>query len=131
MSNRIYSKSFRGMSRTRQSDAQAADINHIMRNYLPGGVVRTGVYVDWSDPASVNLVDAYNKIMYGVDLFSTLPSKVRARFANDPGLLLEFLQDTANRDEAIKLGLIDAPKQDDNIDAPKQDNNADKKKGLV
>lgn len=121
MSNRIYSKSFKGISRTRQSDAHAADINHIMRNYLPGGIVRSGVFVDWSDPASCHLVDAYHKVMHGVELFATLPSRLRSRFNNDPGLLLEFLQDSINRDEAIELGLIDAPK-------PKQDDGAPNKK---
>lgn len=41
--------------------------------------------------------------------FLELPSAVRKRFENDPGQLIEFINDEANREEAIKLGLIPAP----------------------
>lgn len=41
--------------------------------------------------------------------FMTLPSKVRREFDNDPSKFLAFVQDDANRDEAIRLGLIPKP----------------------
>ena len=38
--------------------------------------------------------------------FAMLPSSIRKRFDNDPGLLLAFLDDENNREEAFSLGLI-------------------------
>lgn len=43
------------------------------------------------------------------DSFEQLPAKVKERFGFDPSRLLDFVQDSANRDEAIRLGLIDTP----------------------
>jgi len=41
--------------------------------------------------------------------FGQLPSNMRARFQNDPGQFLAFVHDDANRDEAVRLGLVQAP----------------------
>ena len=49
------------------------------------------------------------------EAFMTLPAVVRARFANDPAGIFTFLQDPANRDEAVKLGLIVA--SDESVDS--------------
>lgn len=37
--------------------------------------------------------------------FEELPSDVRLKFNNDPGQLINFLNDSKNDDEAVKLGL--------------------------
>ena len=50
-----------------------------------------------------------NAVMDAQDRFAALPAAVRSRFGNDPAQLLEFLGDVNNRDEAIRLGLIDPP----------------------
>ena len=41
--------------------------------------------------------------------FMALPAIVRRRFDNDPAEFLDFMQNPANRDEGIKLGLIKEP----------------------
>lgn len=46
------------------------------------------------------------------DSFEQLPAKVKERFGFDPSKLLDFVQDSNNRDEAIRLGLIDPPAVD-------------------
>jgi hypothetical protein len=38
--------------------------------------------------------------------FLRVPADVRARFNNDPGRLMAFLEDDRNRDEARKLGFL-------------------------
>ena len=38
--------------------------------------------------------------------FMELPAEVRARFSNDPQALMVFMDDPANRDEAVELGLV-------------------------
>ncbi len=42
------------------------------------------------------------------DMFDHLPSSIRNRFANDPALFLDFVQDADNRVEAIELGIFPA-----------------------
>jgi len=50
-----------------------------------------------------------NQIIEAQDAFEALPSSMRKRFGNDPGELLAFLEDPANNEEAVKLGLRQAP----------------------
>ena len=35
-----------------------------------------------------------------------LPAQIRSRFENDPAKLIDFLDNSENLDEAIKLGLV-------------------------
>jgi len=60
----------------------------------------TGVTDFWS---------AQNALIAARQGFDDLPAELRARFDNDPGQLLAFLNDSGNRQEAIDLGLINAP----------------------
>ena len=52
---------------------------------------------------------ALNIVQEAQASFDALPSTVRERFSNNPGSLISFLADPSNRDEAIKLGLVDVP----------------------
>lgn len=45
--------------------------------------------------------------------FASLDAHIRDRFQNDPVKLVEFVNDSKNRDEAIKLGLLQAPQEPD------------------
>lgn len=42
-------------------------------------------------------------------MFDTLPSKLRLRFGNDPAEFLSFVEDPANDQEMIDLGLKPKP----------------------
>ena len=56
-----------------------------------------------------------DKIIKAQDAFLTLPSDVRKRFGNDPQAFLAYMDDPANMEESIKLGLRikkDDPKPD-------------------
>lgn len=41
--------------------------------------------------------------------FMLLPAEIRERFNNDPGRLIAFLEDDRNKNEAIKLGIVNKP----------------------
>lgn len=41
--------------------------------------------------------------------FQALPSKIRSRFHNNPAEYVAFFHDPDNRDEALRLGLIERP----------------------
>lgn len=96
------------VSMTKQSFRDECDINVIMARYQATGVlpvvqVKEGRFLDVP-------VDDYQTAMFKVaeakSMFAGLPAKVRDRFGNDPGKLLEFLQDDRNVAEARELGLV-------------------------
>lgn len=102
---------FNDPSLAKQSAYQETDIHFILNRYRRTGIMpearAEGLYADYSG------VPAYDEAMCIVaranEQFDGLPAAVRARFANDPRQLLAFVSDESNRDEAIKLGLIDTP----------------------
>ena len=85
------------------------DINNILRQFNVTGLLpesplspRYGDFTGIGDYHS-----ALNAVMAAEDEFMALPADLRARFENDPENLINFLDNPANKDEAIKLGLVD------------------------
>jgi phage internal scaffolding protein len=85
------------------------DINNILRQFNVTGLLpeaplspRYGDFTGIGDYHS-----ALNAVIAAQDGFDALPAQIRARFDNDPENLINFLNDASNKDEAIKLGLID------------------------
>lgn len=100
-------------SLTNQSDMDVADINKIMAKYEktgvlidPDGFTRQPTYGDFTE------VKNYHEMMIAIRnverAFDQLPAPIKNRFENDPQKLILFLDDPQNKDEAIKLGLIQA-----------------------
>jgi phage internal scaffolding protein len=87
------------------------DINNILRQFnitgqLPENTLspRYGDFTGISDYHS-----ALNQVIAAEDEFMSLPAQLRARFDNDPAKLIDFLDNQENKDEAIKLGLVNPP----------------------
>lgn len=100
-----------GTSRVKQSHKAECDINTIMAKYKKTGLIdhmarSAGEYADVSgaDFQSAQLVVAGAKSM-----FQGLPASIRARFENDPGEFLAFMDNPANVNEAVELGLLAKP----------------------
>lgn len=93
---------------TQQSEKEKCDINHIIRRFTRTGVIdRVSKFeARFGDTRGVDFTDAMNLVTHAQQAFEELPSKIRKRFSNDPGKLLEFMENPNNRDEAIELGLI-------------------------
>lgn len=95
-------------SRTLQSDAEAADINNILKRYektglLPDMILENPRYGDFSDVPSYQ--EALEIVTRSHEQFAALDAHIRQRFSNDPALFLEFAQNPANMKEMVKLGL--------------------------
>lgn len=109
---------FSGKSRTDQSFADSCDINKIVANFMRTGEMpkssREGFFADTSYIPS-DLLSAHEIIKDAHESFMQLPSKTREEFNNDPAQLLDFVQNPANRDKAIELGLIPKPPMDFSI----------------
>lgn len=108
--NHLTGQVFTPPSLTKQEFANECDINNILADYKMTGQIRhinekaaQGMYADL--PVAQDFQEALNLVMDAERSFASLPSHVRSRFGNNPEQFLAFLQDPANQDEAIKLGL--------------------------
>lgn len=97
------------VSLTRQSEADAADINKIMARYEKTGVLpvsqREALFIDVSEMGDYR--SAVEQVELVNEYFRQLPAKVRAEFDNEPARLLDFMSDPANEARARELGLVE------------------------
>lgn len=98
-------------SLTKQSFRDECDINNIIRKHAATGQcnhisARNPRYIDCV--GTVDYQQALDIVDAAAAQFAALPSNLRARFRNDPALMLEFLADEKNVEEAAKLGLLKA-----------------------
>lgn len=107
-------------SMTKQSFREETDINILASKYIRKDVEYTPLQIAQQIAAvtqkpltygdvsnATNLNDAMNVIADIQDAFDVLPAIIRQRFDNDPLSLVGFLEDPANRAEAVKLGLME------------------------
>jgi phage internal scaffolding protein len=85
------------------------DINNILRQFNITGLLPESTlsprYGDFTGIGDYHT--ALNQVIAAEDEFMSLPATLRARFENDPALLIEFLNNPENYNEAISLGLVD------------------------
>lgn len=112
-------------SLTQQHFAEECDINEILKRSEQGKPIpvnqKMAMYGDFT-VVPKSLSEAFGMIKQANDLFMSLPWQVRERFQNDPQRMIEFLNDEKNRDEALKLGMVNPPpKTDSDALEPKAD----------
>lgn len=101
----------RDRSRTQQHFKDESDINKIIANYRKTGVLtdplrpptRTPYYGDFTSLGDYHTQQ--NAVINTQTRFQRLPAHIRDRFENDPAVMIEWINNPANKDEAIKLGL--------------------------
>jgi len=85
------------------------DINNILRQFNITGLLPDSPlsprYGDFT--GILDYHTALNAVIAAEEGFMSLPANLRANFGNDPEQLINFLNNPENKDEAIKLGLID------------------------
>lgn len=95
-------------SMTDQSQARDCDINEIMRRYEKTGALPQMIAKDpqWGDfSAAPDFQQACEIVLKAEEQFAALDAHVRKRFSNDPAEFLEFVNDPANGEEMVRLGL--------------------------
>jgi len=94
-----------------QQFAEECDINTIVKRFGITGDLPNGVAMPLSGDFSgvTDFQTAMQLIRQAQESFYELPAEVRARFGNNPAEVIAFLDNPANRDEAIKLGLVAKP----------------------
>ena len=99
------------VSKTTQ-DGRDLDINEIIKRYRKTGNLpvtnRQALYGDFSQVE--DFLHAQNIYLNAKAQFETLPARLRCQLQNDPARFLDWIQKDENREEAIKLGLIEPKK---------------------
>ena len=100
---------FNEPSMAQQHFKDECDVNNILRKYESTGLVThvangTPSYGDFS--SVLEFQQAQNILIEAEDAFEALPASLRKRFDNDPAVMLEFIENPDNREEAEKLGLV-------------------------
>lgn len=97
-------------SRTQQHMKNETDINFLVNRFIKTGYPPVPPMPSGAEFNEVfDFQTAMNVVVRARESFNALPSRVRARFSNDPAQLMAFVSDESNRSEAIKLGLIEEP----------------------
>lgn len=94
--------------RTQQQFKDECDINVLMKRYERTGILPLGPDIppQYADVSAMDFTTSMNQVAMVRGVFSQLDAHTRARFENNPELMLEFIADPANEAEAVKLGLL-------------------------
>lgn len=98
-------------SLTVQADADDTDINVIVRRFGMTGEIPQNVRVPLSEEFNdiTDYHSALNQVIAAEKAFMSMPAEIRIRFDHDPAKLIQFVENPANREEAVKLGIVNAP----------------------
>jgi len=93
---------------TKQEFKDECDINVLMSRYMATGELpnlneREPQYLD---ATGFDYQEQMNFVAGAQTLFNELPSRIRNRFDNDPGLFLDFCSNENNRSEMAEMGLL-------------------------
>lgn len=103
-----------GDSLTKQSFKDECDVNKLLKRYVKTGALshfakHGGEYMNVTP---VDFQEAMNTVITAQALFDDLPAEIRGRFQNDPAQFLGFVQDPANADELLEMGLRERRRAD-------------------
>jgi len=96
-------------SLAQQHNKDETDINNIVSRYKKTGILgdprdtRRPVFGDFT---AVDFQDMQQAIISVDAHFASLPAKIRSMFRNDPVEVIRFVENPANHEAAIKLGLL-------------------------
>lgn len=97
-----------GESMTHQEFKEESDINTIIDRFgigeNPIEAQKWVTNVDIAD-APNNYQDVMNQLNEARDQFMSIPARIRSQFDNDPAKFVDFVSDSSNIDEMIRLGL--------------------------
>lgn len=98
-----------GEGAAEQCHKQECDINTIVNKYQKTGVIQhqSKHEARYDDMTGEDFHTAMNIVTAAQAMFDELPSHVRKRVDNDPGKFFDYVQNPANQQELIDIGLAD------------------------
>ncbi len=108
--------------RTKQSFTEQCEINNIMaRHQKTGAITHLNQHgANYGFATSHDFSESMRIVKTAQDMFNGLPSSIRSRFANDPGLFLDFVQDAENEAEMRKLGILPTEPEEQATEEPSE-----------
>lgn len=99
-------------SLTQQSEKDSTDINFIVKQYCECGVCPScNVHHPLSEDMLAMSTQTFQEVMQQqaqlTTAFNELPANVRKKFDYNPLKMLEFVENPNNKEECVKLGLLD------------------------
>lgn len=93
---------------TEQSHKKECDVNLIVKKYDKTGLIShvSKFEAKYGNLGGADFKSAMDLIAGAKSSFESLPSNIRKKFRNSTEAFLSFMENPANRDEAINLGLI-------------------------
>ncbi|MBR6730596.1 MAG: hypothetical protein IKL90_04560 [Alphaproteobacteria bacterium] len=104
-----------GPGMTEQNHMVDCDVNTTVARYVRTGAFGAPNEIPTNPPdfsgfdQNFSFFKAQCMVAKAQQEFDALPSSIRSRFDNNPGKLISFLEDSSNQEEAVKLGLVEAP----------------------
>ncbi|MCK6418890.1 MAG: hypothetical protein L6Q57_08165 [Alphaproteobacteria bacterium] len=100
----------RGVSLTKQADADRANIHKLLDRFKRSGHLpqRVAQPLEGKLPSVESFHEAMNVVAYAQQSFEAMPVAIRQKFDNSPSKMLAFISDEKNRDEMARLGLLKA-----------------------
>jgi phage internal scaffolding protein len=95
---------------TKQCFQDECDIDNILKRYAETGVLEhvrehKGNYGDFLNVQDYHV--SVSQVVAAQEMFMSMPAQIRARFKNDPGEFLDFVNNPDNQNEMVKLGLAE------------------------
>jgi len=100
-----------GKTKVKRSFQKECDINVIMASYQKTGAIAhfNRHQGDYGVHSGLDFAESMRIVTDAQAMFDDLPSSIRTKFANDPALFMDFVQDEDNLDEMVELGLMKSP----------------------
>nr|WAE43863.1 MAG: internal scaffolding protein [Microviridae sp.] len=98
--------------RTRQEFKDECDMNKIIARYTPELLIESynafkGTFGDATEVS--DYAELRDQVLATEEWFDSLPAKIRSMFDNQVSNAVDYLENEANFDEAVKLGLLVKP----------------------
>ena len=92
---------------TEQNHKDETDINQIVRKYNKTGLIDhlNQFEKQYGDMTGYDYQEAMNTVAAANTMFEGLPSSIRNKFDNDPAKFINFVDDEANADKLVEMGL--------------------------
>ena len=112
-------QNFEKPSRTQQQFKEECDINNILARYQKTGTIAHLMksepqYGDFS--SMPDYLEAMQLVEVAHEQFMALPAKLRDQLQNDPARFLDWVNDDANLDQMVDLGLAKRNPESDQLE---------------
>ncbi len=97
--------------RVEQSHKDEVDINVIVKRHGTELIAKTQALQNlvYDDVVGNDFQETMNMMLKAQETFSSIPSKIRREFDNDPAKFMDFVHNPDNKDRMIEMGLAKAP----------------------